>query len=295
MMGVYKITNEMNGKCYVGSSKNVMRRLRDHQRELEGNKHVNKYLQNAFNKNGGKNFRYELLEVVEDEAVLREREQYYMDLFCVCERDKGYNINALATGGGKYGEDNGWFGKGHLQAGPLNQFYGKTHTEETKKLISGIAKKRKGKLNPNFGNRRGNNPISRSVLQVDPETFKVVNEWDSVTSAYEGIGAKHTNGSVSDACKAAEGSVRLKRFGFYWCYSGDLEKLLRAKDYVSKRERPVLQLDKNTGEVIRRFKSCKEAADEFGIGLENISRACSGRYKTVRGYKWKYDEVASIS
>ena len=55
MCGVYKIVNTVNGKIYIGSSKNIDRRWNEHIRVLELNAHNNQHLQNAWNKYGKNN------------------------------------------------------------------------------------------------------------------------------------------------------------------------------------------------------------------------------------------------
>lgn len=47
MCGVYKIINTINGKIYIGSSKDIDRRWSEHVRALELNAHINPHLQNA--------------------------------------------------------------------------------------------------------------------------------------------------------------------------------------------------------------------------------------------------------
>ena len=47
--GIYKIVNKIDGKYYVGSSKHIYKRWRKHKSLLRHNKHLNDYLQNAFN------------------------------------------------------------------------------------------------------------------------------------------------------------------------------------------------------------------------------------------------------
>ena len=55
--GIYKIVNKINGKYYVGSSKDVINyRWIHHKRALRSNRHKNDYLQNAWNKYGEDNF-----------------------------------------------------------------------------------------------------------------------------------------------------------------------------------------------------------------------------------------------
>ncbi len=56
---------------------------------------------------------------------------------------------------------------------------------------------------------------------------------------------------------------------------------------IANRSRPVLQLDKNTGEIIKRFSSVKEA--QMALGTSYVSKCCRGKQNTTAGYKWKYE------
>jgi len=86
--GVYKITNIINGKCYIGSSLNLYNRLGVHKTSLKYNRHENEYLQKAYNKYGVQNFTIEILEKykrIEDEDFrnfLLLREQIFFDRIC---------------------------------------------------------------------------------------------------------------------------------------------------------------------------------------------------------------------
>ena len=80
--GIYKIVNVKNNKFYVGScaSKEFLYiRLFHHINNLRHGKHVNKYLQNSFNKYGEDSFFFEIIESCEAEKCI-EREQYWIDL-----------------------------------------------------------------------------------------------------------------------------------------------------------------------------------------------------------------------
>ena len=50
--GVYKLLQEATGAYYIGSSKNIKRRMKEHRHDLRRKCHCNKYLQNSFNKYG---------------------------------------------------------------------------------------------------------------------------------------------------------------------------------------------------------------------------------------------------
>ena len=79
VMGVYKILNTINGKFYIGSSIDVCKRVRKHIGLLRGNRHKNPYLQNDWNVYGEDKFEINIVEIVSDENMLRDREAYYID------------------------------------------------------------------------------------------------------------------------------------------------------------------------------------------------------------------------
>ena len=58
--GIYKITNNINNKFYIGSSKNITKRFKEHKWRLKNNKHPNNKLQNSWNKYGEENFKFEV-------------------------------------------------------------------------------------------------------------------------------------------------------------------------------------------------------------------------------------------
>jgi group I intron endonuclease len=91
--GIYVIENMLNGKMYVGSSKDIYARLREHKSKLRLKKHVNSKLQNAFSKYGEECFYfYTLAEVPIDDLLAVE--QYFIDWLEVCTY--GYNIADIA-------------------------------------------------------------------------------------------------------------------------------------------------------------------------------------------------------
>lgn len=64
--GVYKITNLINNKFYIGSTKNLSSRYRTHLSSLTLNKSGCVILQNAVNKYGIENFKFEVLFIGEN-------------------------------------------------------------------------------------------------------------------------------------------------------------------------------------------------------------------------------------
>ncbi|MBE6492865.1 MAG: hypothetical protein E7Z82_08015 [Methanobrevibacter sp.] len=98
IIGIYCIRNKINGKRYIGRSKDILNRWRMHRRELNSNKHKNDYLQNAWNKYGEDNFEFEILELCGPED-LNELEIHYIEKYGTFNNDeKGYNLES----GGQY-------------------------------------------------------------------------------------------------------------------------------------------------------------------------------------------------
>lgn len=64
--GVYRITNQTNGRIYIGSTCQFKVRWATHRRELLKGNHCNAFLQNDFNKCGADTFVVEVLEVIRD-------------------------------------------------------------------------------------------------------------------------------------------------------------------------------------------------------------------------------------
>ncbi len=93
--GVYKILNIVNGKYYIGSTKQKFRiRINHHLQALKNNNHKNSHLQRAWNKYGENSFEFYIVEICNKDIVY-QREQWYLD-----NRDTqlSYNINPNATG-----------------------------------------------------------------------------------------------------------------------------------------------------------------------------------------------------
>ena len=77
--GVYKITNTVTGDFYIGSSKDVKRRLASHKWPSKWKQYPNNPMYLDFQKYGLENFDFEILEEVE-ENKLKKTEQQFIEL-----------------------------------------------------------------------------------------------------------------------------------------------------------------------------------------------------------------------
>ena len=74
--GVYKITNNITGEFYIGSSKDIKRRWANHKCPFMWERHPNVKLYKAMAEFGLNNFKFEVLE---ETSSFREREQYWIE------------------------------------------------------------------------------------------------------------------------------------------------------------------------------------------------------------------------
>ncbi len=94
-MGIYKIENKINGKIYIGSSKNIENRFKEHKTMLRNNKHHSYYLQNSWNKYGESNFEFKKIEEITNLSDLLSRESFYIEKFKSLDSNFGYNIKPV--------------------------------------------------------------------------------------------------------------------------------------------------------------------------------------------------------
>ena len=82
-IGVYKIVNLANNKIYIGqTSKSFYSRWRSHLSNLRCDRHINRHLQNSWNKYGQESFQLEIVEIIDiyNKVLLDTLEQKYLDL-----------------------------------------------------------------------------------------------------------------------------------------------------------------------------------------------------------------------
>lgn len=114
--GIYKITNSVTGKCYVGSASTIKKRCKQHFSLLEKKSHHSIKLQRSYNKYGKDNFIFSVILFCEKKDLIFY-EQQCIDFFN--SEKLGYNMNPIA-----------------------GSSIGVKRTEEQKKLTSEIMKEK---------------------------------------------------------------------------------------------------------------------------------------------------------
>jgi group I intron endonuclease len=148
-MLIYKITNQTNGKIYIGkTSSTIAKRWRKHLNEAKW--HDRRHLYAAINKYGEKNFTIETVEIC-NVSESGEREKHWIKYYNSMDQSVGYNL----TEGGENGIRSEEYKrrisetlKKYFQTHPpppnptegkfgeLHHFFGQHHTSITKKKLS---------------------------------------------------------------------------------------------------------------------------------------------------------------
>lgn len=250
---IYKTTNLINGKIYVG-----LHRKSEFDRKYYGSGTI---LKQAISKYGVDNFTCEVIEWCETLEDLEGREIYWINELNCLDKEVGYNLH---SGGGAPPI---FTGENHPNWGGQfpSPFKGKHHTEEAKKKMS---KAKKGK-------RTGSDsPHAKKIINITTNEI-----FDSIVEAANAYNIEHSI-NIVNACRGRYGTCG----GYEWAYYSDyINNTIPI--FENERDKEVINLD--TGKI---FKSQKEAGEFYNINTGHISCVCKGRRKTTGGYRWMYYE-----
>ena len=254
MWKVYKHTNKLNGKVYIGiTGQDVERRWRHN-----GSGYRKCLLfYRAIEKHGWDNFQHDILYdgLTKEEAEILE--QKLIEEYKSNDPSAGYNIanggNANSVSEETKKKISETLKRNYIKENHHN--YGKKFSDEFRKKLSDA---HKGKISkeehPNYGNK-----MSYEQRNKISKTLKEKNIAPS----------KETRKKGAEARKGQKNSE-------YW-----------HKRIIEVRSVPVVQMDKN-GNIIKVFNSITEASNETGVCGANITAVCKGRRKQASDYKWKY-------
>jgi group I intron endonuclease len=266
MMAVYIIINSINSKVYIGSTVDVCKRRCSHFGDLNNNRHSNKHLQNAYNKYDKNAFNMYLLEYVEDKDVLLIREQYWIDLSNVVDKNVGYNNSpsAMNSLGVIHSEESKKL-RSIFSSGESNPFYGKKHSKETLDQIS--------------------NANSKPIFQFDLKG-NFIKEWKSATEIQSV--ERYSRNCIYNCCHH---KVQ-KHKGYLWFYKEESEQEdFNIQNFIPKpyfnRNKSIYQCDLE-GNIIKEWYSIGSASKELNLQKQRIIMCCKGKLQTYKGFIWKY-------
>ena len=282
---IYIIKNKVNGKIYIGKTKDFYDRKRDHFNALRKNEHCNDHMQMAFNKYGEENFEMSILEVCAIEE-LDEKEIYYINKYNSRNRKIGYNIKPGGEGGEIPPETRAKISASHKEgwlSGRIKPYH-REMTEEQKEFHVGILMQyvKSGSENQN---------AKKVVCLNDKKIFDTIQE----ASDFYNIPRTY----ISTNCTKNHLTAYGKIFMYYEEYENMSEEdvdLYVAYVYKRKQVAYLKNAKKviciNTGEI---FYSIASAARSAGVDISTLAKHCKGRSKycgkdktTGEKLKWKY-------
>lgn len=255
MFQVYKITNNLNNQCYIGSSVEVERRWRQHKEASinEKDHHYDYPLMRAFRKFGIDNFTFEIIDSTENYSEMIQKEHDYI-IKEDCIYPKGYN---------------------------------QTERTDSPMFDPEIAKKMSRTKREKYGKR---------VCEIDNQN-NIICIWNSLAEA--GEQTKLDRYKISNVCNGIRLTTGNRTFRFLDENNEIIEpekKINQITEHrITKASKAVVQIDKSTDEIIQIYDNISLAAKAIQGDASVISKCCRGiKYKTHKGYKWKYLEEESF-
>lgn len=270
---IYKITNKINGKLYIGETKekNPQKRWKGHIYSIREGRGC-PLLRSAFQKYGEENFTFEVI------LECRKSERF------ILEEQKIKELNTLVPNG--YNATFGGMGGG---------FRGKKHSEETKAKMAkatadsyaALSYERKEELRQILINRQNTLP-KRKLSEEHKQkirNYQLGKKLSEETRAKISISLKsmphalkeETRKKISESVKKTYENGREASFNVE-------RKANLSKVMTEVRGVKVAQYTKE-GEFIKTFPTMKAASEE--VGVTSIYRAVIGKIKTAGGFIWK--------
>lgn len=215
---IYKITNKINSKCYIGkTARTINERWKEHQRNVT--KYPNLPLYRAFIKYGLINFEISKVEQC-DNSILDEREIYWIKTYD--SYHNGYNCTLGGEGGlGDY--------SGHIEEIISRYKNGERLDLLCKEFSYNYTSIRRlmTEAGIEINTYAGPQKLSKKIYKVDPYSKKLISVYPSISAAARDICPKGHNykSIINHICKQKNtGHIS---HGFEWYTEEEFNNLLK--------------------------------------------------------------------
>ena len=178
MAFIYKITNLVNNKCYIGKTeRSIKQRWKEH---LKKHKKLDLPLYRALNKYGIEKFQIEQLEKCSSEEV-DDRETYWITYYNSCKQ--GYNCTLGGEGGLLYLPEEQIqniitrYNNGECLSSLCQEYHHDYY------IVRATLKERGIMVNTNAGPAK----LSKKIYAINPLTLKIEKEFESISAAARAI------------------------------------------------------------------------------------------------------------
>ena len=277
---IYKITNKVNGKSYVGQTrKSISERIKEHVRNSLYSKDTasDTHLYMAIRKHGEENFSIEEIESCQDD-LLNERETFWIAYFDTY--NSGYNETIGGGGRTKYplSEVYERWREGYTMA-EMHDRFGYDYSVFTRLYeIEGV-KEEAAQRRTSAIKRAHEIAIRQYSLSGD-----FIAEYPSLAEAKKAIGKE--NCSKLSAC--INGKAK-SAHGYQWRKATDPAP----KQYCRGGARAV-EMVNGMGNVVKTFPSARAAAKFVGTFHNEISKLCKNN-ALAYGYLWRFAPEEALS
>lgn len=286
--GIYKITNKINNKIYIGLSKNIEHRWNLHIKESKNEKYpqFNYSIHKAFRKYGLENFSFEIIEIT-DEEKLFEREIYWISFYD--SYNNGYNET--------FGGDSGPSMPGEKNP---NSKLTKQDIIEIRKLVLQCYPQQKAymffadKISFRQFQRIWRGESWKDIMPDAVDFVKTKTYLNTIrkNAQMESYSNKQKSIWKDISEKKKQGLSRAEVYKEYqniYTQSGFDSIWYKTKENTKSLTKKVVKLDKETLVELQTYNSLAEAAKSNGCDSSSISKVCNGKKKSCGGYKWRYD------
>lgn len=212
---IYKITNNINNKIYIGKTVGtVEKRWKEHIKDYKKRTCEKRPLYRAMNKYGVECFSIEIVEEVKDQTLLNDRERFWIEYFGSFKN--GYN----ATTGGD--------GKSYIDYDLVVATYRETQSEiKTAEIMnihpSTVRYILKAKKEPTLTKLEANLKATGKIVNQYTKEGQYIQSFPSARSAAESLGktTATSNGASSHITDVCRGK-RQTAYGFKWKFAENI-------------------------------------------------------------------------
>ena len=226
---IYKITNSINGKMYIGKTEhlNPENRWKEHLHDCKRFKNEKRPLYDAMNKYGCENFYFEVLDNTNDSNQLCELEKYYIELYNTyigSENCNGYNATVGGDGKPYLDLDENDVIKYHINEACYVVGRTSEHFNVDKMTIKKVLKKHNITwVSKSDFNKNKTMNIYGGVCQIDPDNLSVINCYNTIYEAKLYFN-KPKSSTITEACIGKRKSHMA--YGCLGYYKDEYDKLI---------------------------------------------------------------------